>query len=119
MEQCITIGATTFGAFCYIGCGWTFENLEESTLISAEVHCSFLHKFLDVGSDILYPMHVSILLSSEELESHTKEYALAGFIECIGSTDATHVTIEKCWYRLRNNHLGSKQHLTTRTFNLT
>jgi len=47
------------------------------------------------------------------------EYNLAGFPGCIGSTDATHVAIEKCSYRLRNNHLGAKQHLTTRTFNLT
>jgi hypothetical protein len=38
---------------------------------------------------------------------------------CIGSTDATHIAIEKCACRLHNNHLGSKQHLTTRTFNLT
>jgi hypothetical protein len=107
------------GAFRFIGRGWTFDDLEESTLVSAEVHRNFLHKFLDMGSNILYPMYVSISLTSEELERHTNEFALAGFNGCIGSTDATHIAIEKCAYRLRNNHLGSKQHLTTRTFNLT
>jgi hypothetical protein len=96
-----------------------FDDLEESTLISAEVHHNFLHQFLDIGSNVLYPIYVSIPLTQEELENHTREFALAGFHGCIGSTDATHVAIEKCSYRLWNNHLGSKQHLTTRTFNLT
>jgi hypothetical protein len=107
------------GAFRYIGHKWTFDDLEESTLISAEVHRNVLHKFLDVGSHILYPIYVSIPLTSEELEIYTKEFALAGFNGCIRSTDATHVAIEKCAYRLHNNHLGSKQHLTNGTFNLT
>ncbi len=31
------------GALSYIGHGWTFDDLEESTLISAEVHRNLLH----------------------------------------------------------------------------
>jgi hypothetical protein len=107
------------GAFRYIGRGWTFDDLEESTLISAEVHRNFLHQFLYIGSTILYALYVAAPNSVEELQSHEREFAMAGFTGCIGSTDATHIAIEKCSYRLRNNHLGSKQHLTTRTFNLT
>ena len=36
-----------------------------------------------------------------------------------GSMDATHVTMEKCSYRLKNNHLGPKMTLTARTYNTT
>jgi hypothetical protein len=36
----------------------------------------------------------------------------------VGSTDATHIVIEKYQYRLRQNHLGGKLNLTARTFNM-
>jgi hypothetical protein len=51
--------------------------------------------------------------------THAHEFQQAEFSGCIGSTDATHIAIERCIYRLRNNHLSPKQHLTTCTFNLT
>jgi len=55
----------------------------------------------------------------EECRSYVHEFQLAGFNGAIGSTDAKHIAVEKCCYGLKNNHLGPKQHLTTRTFNLT
>jgi hypothetical protein len=47
-----------------------------------------------------------------------KEFAQAGFHGCVASSDATHIAIEKCSYRLRQNHLGGKMLHTARTFNL-
>jgi len=47
------------------------------------------------------------------------EFSKAGFNGCIGSTDATHIIIEKCQYRLRQSHLGGKLNLTARTYNMT
>jgi hypothetical protein len=47
------------------------------------------------------------------------EYILAGFPGCIGSADATHVTLEKCWAKLANMHSGGKSSHTTRAFNIT
>jgi hypothetical protein len=55
----------------------------------------------------------------EDCQSHVHEFKMAGFNGCIGSSDATHIAVGKCSYRLRNSHLGAKQHLTTRSFNLT
>jgi hypothetical protein len=107
------------GGLRYLGRGWTFDDLKESTMISAEVHQNYFHQFISVGSEILYPLYVSVPQTQEDINDHMHEFNLAGFSGCIGSTDATHVAIEKCSYRLRNNHLGGKQHLTTRTFNLT
>ena len=43
---------------------------------------------------------------------------MAGFPGCIGSCDCTHTVTDKCEYSLKNNHLGAKSSLTTRTFNL-
>jgi hypothetical protein len=107
------------GGFRYLGRGWTFDDLEESTLISAEVHRNYFHEFIKVGADILYPLYVLTPTTADDCQTHMHEFRLAGFNGAIGSSDATHIAIEKCTYRLRNNHLGAKQHLTTRTFNLT
>ena len=48
-----------------------------------------------------------------------QEYKVAGFPGCVGSTDCTHITTERCEYWLKNNHLGPKSSHTTQTFNLT
>ncbi len=48
-----------------------------------------------------------------------KEFNLAGFSGCVGLCDCTHIVSERCEYRLKNNNLGAKNSLTTRTFNLT
>ena len=48
-----------------------------------------------------------------------KEYSVAGFPGCVGSSDSTHIVTDRCEYNLKNNHLGAKNSLTTRTFNLT
>ena len=107
------------GAFRYLGRGWTFDDLEEATAISAEVHRNFFHQFVHVGRTILYDLHVVTPRTTEDSLTHQHEFNMTGFHGCIGSSDATHISVEKCAYRLRNNHLGGKQHLTTRTFNLT
>lgn len=46
------------GAFRYLGRGFTFDDLEECTAISEEVHRTFFHKFIDIGSTILYDRYV-------------------------------------------------------------
>jgi hypothetical protein len=107
------------GAFRYLGRGFTFDDLEEATSISCETHHNFFHQFLDVGSIILYPRYVVAPKTAEEAATHMHEFSKAGFNGCVGSTDATHFVIEKCQYRLRQNHLGGKLNLTARTFNMT
>ncbi len=88
-------------------------------MISAKLHRNYFHQFIEVGANILYPLHVHTPLTIAEVQTHMTEFNQAGFTGAIGSCAATHVAIEKCSYRIRNNHLRSKQHLTTRTFNLT
>ena len=107
------------GLLRYHGQGWTFDDIEEQTAISKEVHCTFSHAFINFGSTSLYSRFVLTPLHLLEALSNTQEYEVAGFPGCVGSTDCTHITTERCEYRLKNNHLGAKSSHTIRTFNLT
>lgn len=107
------------GSLRYLGRGWTFDDIEECTAVSADVHRCFLHKFLDFGSNVLYDDYVLTPVRLPEARSNMMEYAQAGFPGCIGSSDCTHIVTDRCQYNLKNNHLGGKSSLTTRTFNLT
>ena len=107
------------GAFCYLGRGWTFDYIKESTGINEETHCQFFHAFLDVGVEKLYSKYVRTPSNAAEAATHMVEMVAAGFPGCIGSTDATHVLLEKCSAWLRNQHMGPKIAGTARTYNAT
>jgi hypothetical protein len=107
------------GSLQYLGRGWTFDDLEETTAISLEVHRKFFRQFIGVGSSILYPILVVVPQAAEEARTHIVEFSKAGCHGCVGSSDATHIAVDKCSYRLWQNHLGGKTKLTTRTCNLT
>jgi hypothetical protein len=107
------------GALRYLGRGWTFDDLEENTGIDEETHRQFFHCFIDVGSTFLYQKYVVMPTNPEQAANHMYEMNIAGFPGCIGSTDATHILIEKCSSRLRNQHLAAKLPGTARTYNAT
>jgi DDE superfamily endonuclease len=107
------------GALRYLGRGWTFDDCEESTAIGEETHRVFFHEFIKIGSTVLFKKYVLSPATAEELLQHQHEMKEAGCDGNGGSMDATHVTMEKCSYRLRNNHLGPKMTLTARTYNIT
>ena len=94
------------GAFHYLGRGWTFDDLEESTAISAETHRIFFHQFIHIGNTTLYPRYVTAPQGAEEATTHMNEFQMAGFNGCVGSSDATHIVLEKCSHRLKQNHMG-------------
>lgn len=108
------------GSLRYLGRGWTFDDLvEESTFIDKEVYRVFFHKFVEFGAKKLYPLYVTTPSTLEELRDCEREYRNAGFPGCIGSTDATHIPLEKMSFGLRQAHLGYKMPCTTRMYNLT
>ena len=106
-------------ALRYLGRGWTCDDIQESSAISKETVRYFLGKFLEFGSIDLYNKYVKFPSTVDELNDCTKEYNLAGFPGCIGSTDASHVVLERCEYKLRQLHLGYKLAHTARTYNIT
>lgn len=102
-------------ALRYLGRGWTFDNLQENTAIIRETICQFFLKFIEFGSTTLFNKYINTPDTIEALQDCEYEYSMAGFPGCIGSTDASHIVIEKCSYRLRQLHLGYKMSLTART----
>ncbi|KAI2508462.1 Plant transposon protein [Fragilaria crotonensis] len=107
------------GSLRYLGRGWTFDDMKDVTYISRDVHRKFFHQFMKFGAKVLYPMYVSTPRTVEELRECEREYSIAGFPGCIGSTDATHIPLEKVCMSMRQAHLGHKSKVTMRTYNLT
>ena len=107
------------GSLRYLGRGWTFDDVEEATAVSKEVHRTFFHKFIEFGSTTLYEKYVVFPTTFEEAKKHMHEFAIAGLPGAMGSTDATHILLWNCEYNLRNNHLGGKKKNTSRSYNMT
>uniref|UniRef100_A0A7S2XME1 DDE Tnp4 domain-containing protein n=1 Tax=Attheya septentrionalis TaxID=420275 RepID=A0A7S2XME1_9STRA len=103
----------------YLGRGWTFDDLAENTAMGDEVIRTFFHCFIKFGSTCLYDMYVRTPVNAREAAPHLREYKLAGFPGGVGSTDATHIMVERCFWRLRQAHLGFKMSHTARTYNIT
>ena len=104
------------GALRYLGRGWTFDDVSESTGVSEEVHRKFLKLFCRACRLNLYPKWVKRPETEEEIADCMSEFKDAGFDGCIGSADVTHVVLEKCYAKLKNQHLGGKSSMTTRAF---
>jgi hypothetical protein len=54
------------GSLRYLGRGLTFDDLEECTFISRDVHRVFFHAFVEYGAKKLYPLYVRMPQSIEE-----------------------------------------------------
>ena len=85
----------------YLGRGWMADDLYEATTINRETIRQFIHAFIRFGSTVLYNTYVCEPLSKEQLDDCAFEFNQAGLPGAIGSTDATHVIIERCLYKLR------------------
>lgn len=118
-RQSSPLSLMLLGALRYLGRGWTFDDLEEATLISEETHRQFFHRFIDYSSSILFKRYVVSPASSSDASGHMHEMELAGMHGAVGSTDGVHVTMEKCSHRLKQQHLGPKLSQTARSYNVT
>ena len=103
----------------YLGRAWTLDDLAESVCISQECVRSFLHVFLTFGSTVLYQRYVVTPSCADEAEDHMAEYSDAGFPGAVGSTDATHILLERVPNKHRQSHLGFKSTHTARAYNIT
>ncbi len=103
----------------YLGRGWRFDDLSEKTSISQETIRVFFHVFVECGSTVLYAQYVRPPQMWRDAREHSSEYAMAGFPGAIGSTDATHIMLERVAYRLRQTHIGFKMSQASRTYNIT
>jgi hypothetical protein len=107
------------GSLRYLGRGWTFDDIKESTAIALDVHCIFFHCFTEYGSTVLYCKYVLTPVHISKARTHMSEFKEAGLPGCIWSTNCTHITTKRWEYNLKNSHLGPKSSHTTWKFNLT
>jgi hypothetical protein len=107
------------GALRYLGRGWTFDDIEEATAISEETHRQFFHVFITWGSEYLFKKYVSTPKEKEEALRNMQEFCEAGFNGCAGSSDATHIGMEKCSHWMKQTHSGGKLPMPSRTYNIT
>lgn len=117
-QKGILLDILILGALRYLGRGWTFDDLYDSTGVSEEVHRRFLKVFTVACRQHLYPKWVKRPETEEEIEDCMSEFVEAGFNGCIGSADVTHIVLERCHARLKNQNLGGKSSHTTRGFQI-
>ncbi len=107
------------GSLRYLGRGWTFDDLEEATGVHEETHRRFFHNFVSQCRHRLYKEFVRQPDTLAEIEDSQAEFEEAGFDGCIGSCDATHVIMERCPGKLKNQHIGGKLSQTARAYQIT
>ena len=107
------------GVLRYLGRGWCFDDLEEQTCISETTHRSFLHVYLLWASTTMFEKYVTLPSDGKVAQEWAIEYLLAGFAGCMGSMDATHVGMLKCFYKLKQFNDSWKLNMPSRTYNAT
>ena len=107
------------GTLRYMGRGLTFDDIEEYSFISAEVHRNFFEAFLEYGSSVLYKKYVIDPATKSEISMFEKIFALAGFNGAIGSSDGTHVGMIQCPSWASIGHCGHKLAIPSRNYNAT
>ena len=104
------------GSLRCLGRGWTFDDLFEATYVSQDVHRVFLKVYTKACRKHLHPKWVKRPETEEDIEDCMHESKLAGFDGCIGSADVTHMVLERCYSRLKNQNSGSKSSHSTRAY---
>ena len=99
----------------YIGRAWTIDDLEEATVINCETLRLSIHKCIEFGSTTLYDKYGIVPMTFEQLSDCAQDFMISVVVYFIGSTDDTHIVMDKCPYRLRQLHLGYKLSHTART----
>ena len=110
------------GSLRYLGRGRTFDDIQDATKLSRDVHRCFSCAFTTFGEILLCPRYVCMPQTIADLRNcESEEYAMAGFPGCIGSADATHIPLDKVTALICQAHIGYKlgSDATTRTYNLT
>ena len=106
-KKVLPVELLLLGSLRYLCRGWTFDVCEESTAIDKDVHRTFFNVFLEFGSTVLYKKWVLTPVNLPKAMLNMKEYIVAGFPGCVGSSDCTHIVTDRCEYNLKNNHLGA------------
>ena len=114
----VPIELLLLGFFRYVGRGFTFDDLEECTAISAETHRQFMLSIIQYGSSVLWNKYVIKTDNIDDAHYNSSLYKSAGFPGCVGSVDGTHVMLESCADWAQNKHKGYKLNKPSRNYNV-
>jgi hypothetical protein len=103
----------------HIGRAYTFDDIEELTFISCEVHRAFFTQFIEFGSTVYYQKYVVDAESKADVSTFQRIFGQAGFDGAMGSSDATHVGMLNCPSWATVGHKGFKLATPSRTYNAT
>ena len=84
------------GALRYIGRSLAFNDTEEFSFISVEVHREFFCEFIDYISAYLRNKYVLQPASDTDVSVFEKVFAIVGFNDYIGSNDRAHTDLLSC-----------------------
>ena len=107
------------GSLRYLGRSWTFDDVSEANGISREVNRMFFLSFIEYGASVLYTKHVIESAKLLNPKSIQHLFEAAGFNGCMGSLDATHISLLNLSSWANMSHKDFKLNLPTRSFNLT
>ena len=67
------------GSLRYLGRGWTFDDIQEATKVSRDVHRCFFHAFTTFGAKFLYPRYVCMPQTVADLKIASLSMRWQGF----------------------------------------
>ena len=105
------------GALRVLARNWTFDDVEESSGASAEVHRVFFPKFCKWYAEDIAPQVIKMPdpQNEEEFRRNCAEYIAACFPLCLGSIDVVHIRQWLCSANLKNQMVG-KEHYPSRAY---
>ena len=118
-DQPSNIKLLILGSLRYIGRSWTFDDVSEANGISREVNRKFFCSFIKYGSTVMYKKFVLDVPDSLNMNDHNALFSAAGMNGCMGSGDATNISMLNCPSWASISHKGFKLNLPARTYNLT
>jgi len=95
-----------------VGQSACFDNVEELSYINASTMHAFFSEFSKKGRDKLFPEHVRMPETVEELAEIEAAYALIGIPGACGSMDVVHIALGSCPHGLINVCTGKEGYPT-------
>lgn len=95
-----------------VGHAACFDDVEELIRISASTMHHFFHQFSRRCRDKLYPSHVKMPSTEEELVEIEATYAVLGIPGACGSMDVVHIPLGTCPHVLFNVCIGNEGYPT-------
>ncbi len=100
------------GVLRMLGRGVCYDDIQELSSISASVMSIFLRTWCRKFTEEIFPEHVFLPKTKEDIAKAMGEYSILGLVGAICSMDVTHVRWDRCPYTLHNLYAGKEGYPT-------